>query len=142
MQAYRRNSPEAAARIVALTLVADGNVCRSEIEAMGQLGIETELGLRAGAFPTVVRALCEDLQLLAYGNPWGDALIGTETLGSLLADVTEPELQRKVLSLASAAVHADRHVSEAETRVLQEASRRWGVDIPSTQATCSATTSR
>ena len=45
MQAYRRNSPEAAARIVALALVSDGNVCRAEFEAVSHLGIETQLGL-------------------------------------------------------------------------------------------------
>ena len=39
MQAYRRNSPEAAARIVALALVSDGNVCRAEFEAVSHLGI-------------------------------------------------------------------------------------------------------
>ena len=46
MQAYRRNSPEAAARIVALALVSDGNVCRAEFEAVSHLGIETQLGLQ------------------------------------------------------------------------------------------------
>ena len=34
MRTYPRNSPEAAARIVALVLISDGHVCRSEIETL------------------------------------------------------------------------------------------------------------
>ena len=37
MHNYPRNSPEAAARLVALVLISDGHVCRSEIEALEQL---------------------------------------------------------------------------------------------------------
>lgn len=123
MQAYRRNSPEAAARIVALALVSDGNVCRAEFEAVSHLGIETQLGLQAGSFPTVVRALCEDLHLMA----WGGSRVDPELLDSLLLDVTDVELQRKVLTLATAALHADRHVSDAETQLLEATARRWGL---------------
>jgi hypothetical protein len=34
MRSYSRNSPEAAARIVALVLIADGHVCRSEFDVL------------------------------------------------------------------------------------------------------------
>ena len=44
MRSYPRNSPEAAARIVALVLISDGNVCRTEIEALQRLEVERELG--------------------------------------------------------------------------------------------------
>ena len=48
MRSYPRNSPEAAARIVALVLISDGHVCRSEIETLHRLQIERELGLAPG----------------------------------------------------------------------------------------------
>jgi hypothetical protein len=37
MRSYPRNSPEAAARIVALVLICDGHVCRSEVETLHRL---------------------------------------------------------------------------------------------------------
>ena len=61
MRSYPRNSPEAAARIVALVLISDGHVCRSEIDALQKLQVEQELGLVPGAFAQVVHTLCEDL---------------------------------------------------------------------------------
>ena len=51
MRSYPRNSPEAAARIVALVLVADGHVCRSEFDALNQLDATGQLGLDPDAFP-------------------------------------------------------------------------------------------
>jgi hypothetical protein len=45
MRSYPHNSPEAAARIVALVLISDGHVCSSEFDILKQLGAERELGL-------------------------------------------------------------------------------------------------
>ena len=47
MRNYPRNSPQAAARIVALLLIADGHVSRSEMDALYGRDIERELGLRS-----------------------------------------------------------------------------------------------
>ena len=58
---------------------------------------------------------------------WGGSRVDPELLDSLLLDVTDVELQRKVLTLATAAVHADRHVSDAETQLLEATARRWGL---------------
>ena len=46
MRSYPRNSPQAAARIVALLLIADGHVSRSEMDALYGRDIERELGPR------------------------------------------------------------------------------------------------
>ena len=49
------------------------------------------------------------------------------TLASLLAEVDEPALQRKVLRLASAAAEADRHQADAEALVVAAARRHWQI---------------
>lgn len=125
MRSYPRNSPEAAARIVALVLISDGHVCRSEIEALQRLQVERELGLPAGAFAQVMQTLCEDLLLGAYGSGSMTCTVDEATLTSLLAEVDEPGLQARVLRLVSAAVEADRHVADAEALVLDAARRLW-----------------
>ncbi len=80
MRTYPCNSPEAAARLVALVLIADGHVCRSELDALDHLEAAHELGLQPGAMPGIVQTLCEDLLLGAYAS------------GSLLANVDDDAL--------------------------------------------------
>lgn len=125
MRSYPRNSPEAAARIVALVLVADGHVCRSEIEALQQLQVEQELGLADGRFAQVMHTLCEDLLAAAYGHGAMMCSVDEQMLASLMAEVDAPVLQRTVLRLAEGAAGADRHVAEAEALVMAAARRHW-----------------
>jgi hypothetical protein len=62
MRSYPRNSPEAAARIVALVLISDGHVCRSEVEALQQPRRSSpSSGWRRRSFAQVLHTLCEDL---------------------------------------------------------------------------------
>lgn len=49
MRSCPRNSPEAAARIVALLLIADGNVCSPEIEALETPDAARKLGIESRA---------------------------------------------------------------------------------------------
>lgn len=125
MRTYPRNSPEAAARIVALVLISDGHVCRSEIEALQNLHVEQELSLAPGSFAQVVRTLCEDLLMGAYGSGSMMCSVDESILASLLVEVDEPVLQAKVLRLASAAAEADRHLADAEAMVMTAARQHW-----------------
>ena len=137
MRSYPRNSPEAAARIVALVLISDGHVCRSEVEALQHLQVEQELGLEPGSFAAVVQTLCEDLLMGAYGSGSMICSVDEATLASFMAEVDEPGLQSKVLRLASAAAEADQHLAEAEALVVNVARRHWNGgagDQPGTSA--------
>ncbi|MFN7725841.1 MAG: TerB family tellurite resistance protein [Rubrivivax sp.] len=125
MRSYPRNSPEAAARIVALVLISDGHVCRSEFDILRQLGAEQALGLEPQLLPHIVHTLCEEL--LAYGYETGSLManVDDQTLASLMAEVTDPTLQRKVLQLCLAAAAADGHLADGETVVVEAARRHW-----------------
>jgi NaMN:DMB phosphoribosyltransferase len=129
MRSYPRNSPQAAARIVALVLVSHGHVCRSEIEALQRLDVERELGLAPDSFAEVLRTLCEDLLLGAYGSGSLMCSVDDAALAALLAEVDDPGLQGKVLRLAGAAAAADRHLADAEDLVVAAARRHWAVGV-------------
>lgn len=127
MRSYPRNSPEAAARIVALVLIADGHVCRSEFDALTDLDAPGELGLPADGLPRIVQTLCEDLLM---GDPGSSSMLGgvdDSALRSLMAEVDEPALQRRVFRLAVAAAYGDRHLAAGETLVLDAARRHWSL---------------
>lgn len=141
MRSYPRNSPEAAARIVALVLISDGHVCRSEVEALQHLQVEQEFGLAPGSFARVVQTLCEDLLMGAYGSGSAMCSVDVATLALLVAEVDEAGLQSKVLRLARAAAEADQHLADAEAIVLEAARRHWnGSDAD--QRTASVTEAR
>jgi hypothetical protein len=137
VRSYPRNSPEAAARIVALVLIYDGHVCQSEIDALDHLEVERELGLPPGEFAQVVHVLCEDLVMGAYSSGSMMCSIDESTLASLMAEVDAPALQQKVLRLAVAAVEADRHLADAEAMVMAAARRHWRIDAASAPASAS-----
>ena len=125
MRSYPRNSPEAAARIVALVLIADGHVSSSEFDILRQLGAEHALGLEPRLLPHIVHTLREEL--LQGGDTTGSLMdkVDDSTLASLMAEVSDPVLQRTVLRLALAAARADGHLADGEAKVLQAAQQHW-----------------
>lgn len=127
MRHYPRNSPEAAARLLALCMVADGHVCKSEVEALRRLGIEAELGLPPEGLGPVLQTLCEDL-LSEQTSGSLSACIDDSLLEALLRDVDDPALQRKVIDAMAATAAADGHLSDGEQQVLQAMQRDWRVD--------------
>jgi hypothetical protein len=142
VRSYPRNSPEAAARIVALVLISDGHVCRSEIEVLRQLQVEQELGLAPGSFAKVVQTLCEDALMGSYGGGSMMYSVDESTLASLLGEVDEASLQAKVLRLAHAAAGADQHLADAEEWVVAAARKCWQIGDPAPAVRSSAETAQ
>lgn len=125
MRSYPTNSPEAAARIIALLLISDGHVCRSETEVLHAMEVEHELGLAPRRFAQIVHTLCEDLLMGAHARHTLTSSVDEPTLSSLMSEVTQSELQQKVLHFALAAATADRYVAQGEAWVMDAALRHW-----------------
>ena len=125
MRSYPKNSPQAAARVVALVLIADGHVSQSEIDALNHLQVEAELGLAPGGFAQVIHTLCEDLMMGVGGGASMMDSVDDDTLAALLREVDAPALRLAVLRLADAAVMADQCNSESEARVMAALHQHW-----------------
>lgn len=127
MRCYPTNSPEAAARVLALVLISDGHACNSEFEALKEADVARSLGLSSQAFHGIVQTLCEDL--LMEGFNVGSILPSLDygSLASLLAEIDQPELQVRVLGVAASTVQADRHLADGEASVLEAIGRHWGI---------------
>lgn len=127
MRMYPRNSPQAAARIVALALLADGDLSQAELDVLDRLDAAGQLGLERPAFNAVVHSFCEDL-LLSMNMTWAEACrIDPRTLQSLMAEIDDPDLRLKVLNLCVEVVEADRNVADGESIVLEAAVEQWGL---------------
>jgi hypothetical protein len=125
MRSYPRNSPEAAARIVALLLISDGHVCSSEFDILKRLGADSELGLGPHLLPQIVHTLCEEMLLGGYQAGSLMDQVDDRTLASVMAEISDPALQRTVLRLSLAAARADGHLADGETVVLEAARHHW-----------------
>ncbi len=125
MRSYPLNSPEAAARIVSLVLISDGHVCSTEFDILKRLGAERELGLEPQLLPHIVHTLCEELMATGYETGSLMRNVDDSTLACLMAEISDPVLQRKVLRLSLAAARADGHFADGETLVVDAARRHW-----------------
>jgi hypothetical protein len=125
MRTYSHNSPQAAARIVALLLIADGHVSRSEMDAVHGQHIERELGLQPGEFALVLHTLCEDLLMGMRDRRLLTGSVDDATLDALFSEVSDTDLQHKVLYFADTAAIADQHVAPAEAWVMASALKHW-----------------
>ena len=130
MRTYPTNSPQAAARVVALATLADGHFSRSELGALDRLGAASELGLTQAEFQQVVRHLSEDLMATAYGH-WGTACqIDAATVEALAAEISDPSLQQRTLKLCLAVTNADFHVADAEESLIEILLQAWRPAVP------------
>lgn len=127
LRPYARNGASAAARIVALALIANGRIKAVEMAALEALKAHEALGLSRAQWHAVIDELCADL--LRATDDAGDCAIDSAMLERVLAEVDDPQLQRVVLRLCAAAVHADRMVDDGESFVLLAALERWAVNV-------------
>lgn len=125
MRTYEPNSPEALARIVALTMLADGHLSQSEHAMLDKLGAHEQLGLSREAMGIVVQDLCLDLLSTSHAHWSGAARVDAHTLSALLLEVTLPNLQQTVLSVCEAVAQADPHTCEDESPILLAALKQW-----------------
>jgi hypothetical protein len=123
MRSYRRNSPEAAARIVAWTMLVDAT--QTDAEAAACAALPEALGLSVDGWNDVVRGLCEDL--LATGAPDWDRAVRADsaTFNALLGELDDPSLRRRVLSMCQVIVAADGRLCDRERIAVETVRQAW-----------------
>lgn len=123
MQAYPANSPEAAARVLAMAMLADGQYSMTEIRSLDRQNAPERLGLTPEEFKAVVDGFCEDL-LLTSGGQWTGA-VDPAIRDPLMAEITDRGLQDLVLSLCETLVLSDGHLADGEVELLDALSATW-----------------
>lgn len=127
MRTYPSNSPDAAARIIALTLIADRDLSPPEFESLDRLAVHRQLGLSSQALHNVLDDLCVDLQASRQLRWEHDCPVDDCTLQTLMGELTDPGLRRRVLDLCIQLAEADRRVARGESLVLAAAAEQWGL---------------
>ena len=127
MRSYPVNSPQAAARIIALTVVADGDIGAAEIEWLDRLAVHQQLGLGRHELHALLDIFCEDL-LSSDQLKWADACpVDERTLADLMGEIQDRALRLKLLRLCVELAQVDAHVGDGESSVLVAAVEHWGL---------------
>lgn len=127
MRRYTPNSPQCAARIVALTLLADGDLDEAELSLLDQLAVHTQLGLGRAELHAVMDDFCADLLASKQLHWAGECPVDEYTQAALMADIDDPALRRKVLNLCVQLAQANDKVARGESIVLTAAVEHWGL---------------
>ena len=130
MRCYPVNSPQAAARVLSLLMLADGHLSRPELDQLTRLNVHQTLGLDRDELFKVLNDFCEE-RLQATHMNWAEACrIDLPTLRQLLAEIVDPGLRRTLMDLCVALIGVDSDVADDEMRVLNEAALAWDLPQP------------
>jgi len=122
MRSYPANSPQTAARVAALTVVADGDIGETEIEWLKRLAVHEQLGLARRELHALLDTFRGDLlssDLLKFAAGWP---MHERTLAVLMGAMQDSELRSRV-----ALADCDAHVAQSKSLVLGAAVEHWGL---------------
>ena len=125
MRHYDTDSTPAAARILALTVLADGGLDHTELDTLMHTDLARRLGLGSVEFERILREYCDDLLLGAHYMDGMRLKLADEVLDQILEDIAEPALQQALLRAMQDIVSADGVETRAEVEVLARALEKW-----------------
>lgn len=131
MRHYEADSTPAAARILALTVLADGGLDRDEIDAAMRTDLARRLGIGQLEFERILREYCDDLMLGAHYMDGMRLRLADEVLDLVLEDISEPALQQALLRAMQDIVSADGVETLAEVEAC--AASTWSRCAPRSQ---------
>jgi len=127
MRSYPRNSPEAAARILSLAALADGDLSPIEVETLEEIDAYGQLGLHPIQMQEVIRNLCHDLLDQARITQAQICAIAPESMQQMMSEVDDPQLRLTLLQLCVSVIEADERIEAGESLVLLAALEHWGL---------------
>lgn len=130
MRSYPRNSPQAAARVVALTVLADGHLGAQEIDALRRIDVAGRLELSQEQFMTVVQAVCDDLMASSHQHWSGIQHLPREDLKLMLDEIGDVGLRLIVLEICAALCECDQNLADAEYEMLCTLADHWDLPMP------------
>ena len=125
---YTENSPQALLRVLALFIVADGEVADAELDICERLGVLEAVGGDRETFARVFDAYCDDL-IVHAGTRRLVALADAEWVDAILAAVTDPDSRRLLARTLLVVARSDGWFADAELKVVRQVLDRWGLTL-------------
>lgn len=130
------DSPEAAARVLVLAIVADGRLGACEVQALDDADAYARLGLDRDRFYRVMREVCAEL--LDRQVRTGDSMFRLDSTEACvwLDAITDEAQRRMVLKLAFQVIRSDGVLHPGESRFLWQALDRWCIGLDEIEQAC------
>lgn len=130
MRSHPRNSPQAAARAVALTLLADGEIGDDELAALSRIDVPGRLDLRPADFMAIVQEVAHELLAASDGPRPGLGNLPRAVLLQMLDEVDDVSLRLTLLNLCVALSLSDQRLAPGEYEVLCTLADHWDLPLP------------
>ena len=127
MRNYPIESPQAKARIVALALLADGGLDKTEIEYLDSRDIVDRIGIASDTFDQVMHEFCEDVDQYGLRMPNGQLDLTSPDIRAILDEIRQRKVRQMLLRTIFDIVLADRHLSLGEAQLTALAMTHWGI---------------
>ena len=125
MRVYQTNSPQAAGRILALSMVVDGHLDACELVALDRSKVLDHIELDQSGFQQLLHELCDDLLVHAVQ---GTVQLDRSVIDSVLAEIESPDLRRKLLRTMWSIADADDWLADGEAVLLSRAAVVWAAE--------------
>ncbi|MES2899874.1 MAG: TerB family tellurite resistance protein [Pseudomonadota bacterium] len=125
MRTYQTDSPQAAGRILALSMVVDGNLDVCELIALDRSKILDHIDLDPASFQLLLQELCDDMLVSVVR---GAVQLDRAVIDSLLAEIEAPDLRRKLLRAMWSIADADDWLADGEAVLLARAAAVWSAE--------------
>jgi hypothetical protein len=127
MRNYPIDSPQAKARIIALALLADGGLDKSEIECLESRDIVGRIGITSSAFDTVLYEFCQDIDQSGLCGRNGQLNLDHPAIDAMLGEIRQAHVRKLLVRTIFDIVHADRNLSLGEAQLTSRAMSHWGI---------------
>ena len=125
MRQYATDSAQAAARILALTILADGGLDQAELNSVTRSEAARRLQIAEEDFDRVLQEYCQDL---LQGADYLDSValrLSPDVLRMLLDEIRDPAFQQLILQTMQDIVDADGVSTAAEAALLSQTGAAW-----------------
>ena len=125
MRQYATDSAQAAARILALTILADGGLDQAELNSVTRSEAARRLQIAEEDFDRVLQEYCQDL---LQGADYLDSValrLSPDVLRMLLDEIRDPAFQQLILQTMQDIVDADGVSTAEEAALLSQTAAAW-----------------
>lgn len=127
MRAYEFDSDEAVARVFSMTMLVDGWLDRSEIEALRANGFIERFGITPEIFDSVLEAFCDDLMAQESSDP--RLRPAPADVERVLDEIRSPEKRSALLDAMMEIISADGRMTADEASLVSLAMKKWGGEL-------------
>lgn len=127
MKTLKLNSPEAAARLIALAVMADGRLVKQEIAWLKKTMIYDAVGIDQDAFLQIFVDFCREL--VSKSEHERVYLLDERRLARMAAEIDDPALRKNVLSAMLVLAKSDGKLAIGEEIVLSYLLKVWQINL-------------